>query len=49
MQRAKDDPGVEKFLDYFYKQCIDVLFKPFGDIPDFKNLAGKFSNSSFLS
>ncbi|OJA07985.1 hypothetical protein AZE42_01086 [Rhizopogon vesiculosus] len=35
--RPKDDPGTEKFLEYFYKKCIDLLFKPFNDIPDFKN------------
>ncbi|KAG1723617.1 hypothetical protein EDB19DRAFT_1951949, partial [Suillus lakei] len=35
--RPKDDPGTEKFLDYFYKRCIELLFKPFSDIPDFKN------------
>lgn len=40
LQRAKDDPGIEKFLDYFYKQCTDTLFRPFGDIPEFKNLTG---------
>ncbi|KAG1833574.1 component of IIS longevity pathway SMK-1-domain-containing protein [Suillus variegatus] len=34
--RPKDDPGTEKFLDYFYKRCIELLFKPFHDIPDFK-------------
>lgn len=38
MQRAKDDPGVEKFLEYFYKSCIDTLCKPFGDIPEFRQL-----------
>lgn len=41
MQRAKDDPGVEKFLEYFYKSCIDTLFKPFGDIPEFRQLQSK--------
>ncbi|KAL4076285.1 component of IIS longevity pathway SMK-1-domain-containing protein [Scleroderma citrinum] len=34
--RPKDDPGTEKFLDYFYKNCIEVLFKPYSDIPDFR-------------
>ncbi|KAI6034555.1 component of IIS longevity pathway SMK-1-domain-containing protein [Pisolithus microcarpus] len=34
--RPKDDPGTEKFLDYFYKNCIEVLFKPYGDISDFR-------------
>lgn len=37
LQRAKDDPGVEKFLEYFYKHCVETLFRPFGDIPEFKN------------
>ena len=37
-QRAKDDPGMEKFLDYFYKQCAEVLFKPFFDLPEFKTM-----------
>ncbi|KAH7931318.1 DUF625-domain-containing protein [Leucogyrophana mollusca] len=36
--RPKDDPGTEKFLDYFYKNCIDILFKPFSDIPEFRKL-----------
>ncbi|KDQ64157.1 hypothetical protein JAAARDRAFT_187524 [Jaapia argillacea MUCL 33604] len=38
--RAKDDPGTEKYLEYFYKHCIETLFKPFADIPEFKNLTG---------
>ncbi|PCH40772.1 DUF625-domain-containing protein [Wolfiporia cocos MD-104 SS10] len=38
MQRNnKDDPGVERFLDYFYKQCVDSLFRPLEDVPDFKS------------
>ncbi|KAI9057414.1 DUF625-domain-containing protein [Trametes sanguinea] len=37
-QRAKDDPGIEKFLDYFYKFCIDLLFKPLQDVPEYKDL-----------
>lgn len=28
-------------MDYFYKQCIETLFKPFGDIPEFKGLTGE--------
>ena len=39
-QRAKDDPGIEKFLDYFYKFCIDILFKPFQEIPESKHVSG---------
>ncbi|TBU63354.1 component of IIS longevity pathway SMK-1-domain-containing protein [Dichomitus squalens] len=38
-QRAKDDPGIEKFLDYFYKFCIDILFKPFQEIPESKDVS----------
>lgn len=50
MQRAKDDPGVEKFLEYFYKSCVDILLKPFGDIPEFKQLQSEthFQPSSHL-
>lgn len=36
--RAKDDPGTEKFLDNFYKVCMDILIKPFDEIPEVKNL-----------
>ncbi|KAI0711050.1 component of IIS longevity pathway SMK-1-domain-containing protein [Cerioporus squamosus] len=38
-QRGKDDPGVEKFLDYFYKYCMDILFKPFQEIPEAKDVS----------
>ncbi|KAI1795069.1 component of IIS longevity pathway SMK-1-domain-containing protein [Ganoderma leucocontextum] len=38
-QRAKDDPGIEKFLDYFYKFCIELLFKPFQEVPETKNVS----------
>ena len=40
LQRSKDDPGIEKFLDYFYKFCIDILFKPFQEIPESKDVSG---------
>ena len=46
LQRDKDAPGVERFLDNFYKFCIDTLFRPFGDIPEFKTLTGKFLGCS---
>ncbi|KAG1737393.1 component of IIS longevity pathway SMK-1-domain-containing protein [Suillus lakei] len=45
--RPKDDPGTEKFLDYFYKRCIELLFKPFSDIPDFKNQTAWLPHSLF--
>lgn len=49
--RAKDDPGTEKFLDNFYKPCIEILFKPFSEIPEFKNLAGaqNFAETTHLT
>ncbi|KAH8096612.1 component of IIS longevity pathway SMK-1-domain-containing protein [Cristinia sonorae] len=37
-QRPKDDPATEKFLDYFYKHCVEVLFRPFFDIPEYSRL-----------
>lgn len=41
--RAKDDPGVERFLEYFYRSCVDVLFDPLFEVPEFKILTGTFS------
>ncbi|EPQ58973.1 DUF625-domain-containing protein [Gloeophyllum trabeum ATCC 11539] len=38
MLTRKDDPSTEIFLDYFYKQCIDTLFKSLTDLPDYKNV-----------
>ncbi|OJT09072.1 hypothetical protein TRAPUB_15 [Trametes pubescens] len=38
-QRVKDDPGIEKFLDYFYKFCIDVLFRTVHDVPEYKDIS----------
>lgn len=46
LQRAKDDPGVEKFMDYFYKTCVETLFRPFGDVPEFKNVTGELGSMS---
>ena|ERR1700722_18479973 len=37
---GKDEPGTEKFLEYFYKNCIGTLFKPFADLPEAKNFTG---------
>ncbi|OBZ70243.1 hypothetical protein A0H81_09778 [Grifola frondosa] len=38
-QRAKDDPGVEKFLDYFYKSSMDKLYRPIlKDLPEFRSV-----------
>ena len=35
--RPKDDARTEKFLDYFYKLCVQSLLKPIFDIPDHKH------------
>ena len=40
-QRPKDDPGTERFMEYFYKHCADVLFNPVLDLPDFKSITGE--------
>lgn len=44
--RPKDDPQTEEFLEYFYKTCVEVLFKPFFDLPEFKTLTGRFTYST---
>ena len=47
-QRPKDDPGTERFMDYFYKHCVEVLFHPLLDLPDFKNVTGALLPLSIL-
>lgn len=49
LARGKDDPGTEKFLDYFYKYCIETLFKPFSDVPEYKHLTGELRASTFVA
>ena len=39
-QRANDDPGIKKFLGYFYKSCIGFLLKPFQELPESKSISG---------
>ncbi|GAW00817.1 duf625 domain protein [Lentinula edodes] len=34
----KDEPGTERFIEYFYKNCAQILFKPFSDLPDWRNV-----------
>ncbi|KAF8138310.1 component of IIS longevity pathway SMK-1-domain-containing protein [Boletus edulis] len=46
LARPKDDPGTERFLDYFYKNCLEVLFKPYDDIPDFRKQTDPVSKLS---
>jgi protein phosphatase-4 regulatory subunit 3 len=33
----KDDPNTERFMDYFYRHCIDILLKPLTNLPEWKN------------
>ncbi|KXN89450.1 hypothetical protein AN958_05612 [Leucoagaricus sp. SymC.cos] len=33
----KDDAGTERFLEYFYKDCVHILFKPLLELQDWKN------------
>jgi protein phosphatase-4 regulatory subunit 3 len=28
-------------MDYFYKECLKILFKPFYDLPEWKKIQGK--------
>ncbi|KAJ7771100.1 component of IIS longevity pathway SMK-1-domain-containing protein [Mycena maculata] len=32
----KDEPGTERFLDFFYHECVGILFKPIHDLPEWK-------------
>ncbi|KAF8214082.1 component of IIS longevity pathway SMK-1-domain-containing protein [Mycena galopus ATCC 62051] len=33
----RDDPGTERFMDYFYRDCVNILFKPMIDLPEWRN------------
>ncbi|KAH9482349.1 hypothetical protein JR316_0004447 [Psilocybe cubensis] len=33
----KDEPGTERFIEYFYKHCISTLLKPLLDLSEWKN------------
>ncbi|KAJ7462163.1 component of IIS longevity pathway SMK-1-domain-containing protein [Mycena latifolia] len=33
----RDDPGTEQFMNYFYRECVNILFKPMLDLPEWKN------------
>ncbi|KAG7447518.1 DUF625-domain-containing protein [Guyanagaster necrorhizus] len=50
MPTRKDDPGTERFMDYFYKDCVITLFTPFNDLPEWRNTTGmSFSGLSSTS
>lgn len=36
----RKEGDTERFLDYFYKHCITVLFKPLMELPEWKNVKG---------
>lgn len=36
----KDDTGTERFLEYFYKDCVHILFKPLLELQEWKNCKG---------
>ncbi|KAF9006689.1 component of IIS longevity pathway SMK-1-domain-containing protein [Cyathus striatus] len=38
--QRKDDPGTERYMDYFYKECVHVLFKPLSELTEWKNVKG---------
>ena len=44
----KDEPGTERFLDYFYKGCAKTLFAPITDLPDWRSLNGAFIPSYLM-
>ncbi|KAJ7887515.1 component of IIS longevity pathway SMK-1-domain-containing protein [Mycena olivaceomarginata] len=33
----RDDPGTERFMDHFYRSCVNILFQPLVDLPEWKN------------
>ncbi|KAJ7098713.1 component of IIS longevity pathway SMK-1-domain-containing protein [Mycena belliarum] len=33
----KDEVGTERFMDYFYRECVSILFKPLMDLPEWRN------------
>ncbi|KAF7352367.1 SMK-1 domain-containing protein [Mycena venus] len=33
----RDEPGTERFMDYFYRDCVNILFKPMIDLPEWRN------------
>ena len=38
----KEDAQSEKFVDYFYKNCAEELFKPFSGVVDHKEVKGAY-------
>lgn len=42
MPARKDDSGTERFLEYFYKECVHILFKPLVELQEWKSCKGLF-------
>lgn len=41
-RQTKDDPSVERFLDNFYKVCVETLFRPIlSDVPEHQDTESK--------
>lgn len=40
MARGKDDPVIERFIDYFYAKCCENLFRPMAELPEHQKITG---------
>ncbi|KIY73923.1 DUF625-domain-containing protein [Cylindrobasidium torrendii FP15055 ss-10] len=39
----KDEPGTERFMEYFYKDCVKILLRPFDALADWQNCGASLS------
>ncbi|KAF9266258.1 DUF625-domain-containing protein [Marasmius fiardii PR-910] len=37
LNMRKDDPGTERFMEYFYKDCVEGLFAPLHELPKWRD------------
>ncbi|KAG7097393.1 hypothetical protein E1B28_004743 [Marasmius oreades] len=37
LNMRKDDPGTERFMEYFYKDCVEALFAPLHELPKWRD------------
>jgi len=42
-QLRKEDPNTERFLEYFYKECGNTMFRPLLNLPEWSNYTGTLS------
>ncbi len=40
MLRLREDPINEHFFPFFYDHCINIMFKPLLEVPEWKKLSG---------